>query len=40
VNQNRPVGITTDAVLLANGLPGFKSTEDQGETRLRIQRAF
>jgi hypothetical protein len=40
LSQNRPVGLASDATLAATGLPAFKSTQDEGEGRLRVQRAF
>jgi hypothetical protein len=40
LTQSRPVGLASDATLLANGLPAFKASADQGEARIRVQRAF
>ena len=37
---SRPVGLATDATLLAVGLPAFKSQSDLIRGRLRMIRAF
>ena len=40
LNQTRPAGLASDAVLNAAGLPSFEANTNQYEGRLRIQRAF
>jgi len=40
LNQSRPAGLASDAVLNAAGLPSFQPNTNQYEGRLRIQRAF
>ena len=40
VTQSRPVGLASDAVLNAAGLPSFQANTNQYEGRLRVQRAF
>ena len=37
---SRPVGLASDAVLMANGLPAFKSQADLVRGRVRMYRAF
>jgi hypothetical protein len=38
--QSRPAGLAPDYILAGTGLPGWKSNENEGETRVRVQRAF
>ncbi|WP_034997770.1 porin [Beijerinckia mobilis] len=40
VNQTRPVGLATDQVLVAAGLPAFKNNDSLYQARIRVQRAF
>ena len=40
LNQSRPAGLASDAVLNAAGLPSFQANTNQYEGRLRVQRAF
>jgi hypothetical protein len=40
LNQSRPAGLASDAVLNAAGLPSFQPNTNQYEGRLRVQRAF
>jgi len=40
VNQSRPAGLASNAVLNAAGLPSFQANTNQYEGRLRVQRAF
>ncbi len=40
VTQNTPAGLASNATLTAAGLPAYKNTEDEGEFRARVQRAF
>jgi len=40
VNESRPVGLASDAVLVATGLPAFRANQSQYEGRIRVQRAF
>jgi hypothetical protein len=40
INQSRPVGLASDAVLNAVGLPSFQANNNQYEGRIRVQRAF
>lgn len=40
LNQARPIGLASNNVLAANGLPAFKSNAITYEGRIRIQRAF
>ena len=40
LNQSRPAGLASDAVLNAAGLPAFQPNTNQYEGRLRVQRAF
>jgi len=40
LTQATPVGLESNATLNAAGLPSFKNTEDEGEFRARVQRAF
>ena len=39
-NQTRPVGLASNATLVANGLPAFRGPTNQYEGRLRLQRTF
>ncbi len=40
LDQTRPVGLASDQVLTAAGLPAFKSNTNTYEGRVRVQRAF
>ncbi|WP_020175317.1 porin [Methyloferula stellata] len=40
LTQNTPAGLATNATLATTGLPSFKNTQDEGEFRARVQRAF
>ncbi len=40
LTQNTPVGLASNATLNAAGLPSYKNTQDEGEFRARVQRAF
>jgi hypothetical protein len=40
INQSRPVGLASDLVLNAVGLPSFQPNNNQYEGRIRVQRAF
>jgi len=40
LTQATPVGLAPNATLNAAGLPSFKNTQDEGEFRARVQRAF
>jgi hypothetical protein len=39
-NETRPAGLASDTVLRAQGLPGFKGSNNEYEGRIRVQRAF
>jgi len=40
LNESRPAGLASNAVLNAAGLPSFQANTNQYEGRLRVQRAF
>jgi hypothetical protein len=40
LNESRPAGLASNAVLNAAGLPSFQANTNQYEGRLRLQRAF
>jgi hypothetical protein len=40
LTQNTPAGLASNATLATTGLPAYKNTEDEGEFRARVQRAF
>ena len=40
LNQTRPAGLASDALLNESGLPSFQANTNQYEGRLRVQRAF
>jgi Porin subfamily len=40
LNESRPAGLASNAVLNAAGLPAFQANTNQYEGRLRLQRAF
>jgi hypothetical protein len=40
LTQTRPVGLASDTVLNAAGLPSFRANSNEYEGRLRVQRAF
>jgi hypothetical protein len=40
VSQTRPVGLASDATIIAKGVPAWQGSENQYEGRVRVQRAF
>ena len=40
LNAARPVGLSSDAALVATGLPAYRANNNEYEGRLRVQRAF